>query len=103
MVHVFTYLVVDFFVFAFLSERAVFVVATLMFFKIFQMFLIFLTPENANLRPLFPLATAHRGANPLACASALSILRTEKSEKQVLMTEKSRKLKKTAPIFRIVL
>ena len=39
----------------------------------FQKIIIFLTPRGRNLRPLLPLATGYRGANPCACASAISI------------------------------
>ena len=53
-------------------------------FKNFRNFIIFLT-SGAIFEQRFPLARAHRGANPLACASANIKSRPEKSEKWLLM------------------
>ena len=57
----------------------------------------FFWPKSPTYSLGFAYPTGHRGANPLACASVLLPLRTEKSQKWLLMVKNLDFFKKTTP------
>ena len=69
-------------------------------FQKISIFTSFFDVRRATFPQRFPLAEAHRGANPLACAPANIKSRPGKSEKWLPIREKFENLRKTPLILR---